>query len=271
MKKLHLVSEKTTAKVMVSIVDDFPSLPQPEDPVILSVPNQDLLEGIQSVAFAAETTTTKPELSSILILCEGSVITFVATDSFRLAEKNITPKNSLAPFSLLLPAKNALEIVRLLADKKEVTIGVSKDVISFSSEGYFITSRLVDGTYPDYKQIIPQQFSTLVFAESNEFQTAVKGATIFSDRFNKVTLSVVGDQMEVSSQNSEVGENATTIKITTEGDDIKQNFDYRFLSEAFTKIKTKNISIGFTGPARPIVVRPKNDTSYTYLLMPMNR
>jgi DNA polymerase-3 subunit beta len=216
----------------------------------------------------------KPELSSVYVYSDEDELFFVATDSFRLAEKKIKAKKSPEISSLLIPVKNISEITRVLdAVKGDVDVALSKNQISFKYPGVYLTSRVVDGVFPDYKQIIPKKHTTSVTLLKQDLMNALKIATIFSDKFNKLAISidVKEKKLKLTTKNADIGENTNMLDAVIEGESIEINFNYKYIVDCFHSVDSDSIVLEFNGLNRPLVIKGVNDSSFLYLVMPINK
>ena len=270
--EIKTTTTKTNIKTLPS--DDFPLIPEVADDKEFSIPVRDLIFGLKSVIYAAAVGSVKPELSSISITHDGDYLIFAATDSFRLAEKRIRIKK--IPFfkQILIPQKNASEITRIFDQiDNEVTIVIEENQAAFRSENIYLTSRVIDGVFPDYKQIIPKKFSSTAIVLKQDLISSLKTSFIFSDSFNQLTLNVLpkAKKFEIETKNNTVGENLNSVEATLEGEDININVNHRFFIDCFSSITTDSVSMEFSGQTKPIVVKGVGDTSFLYLVMPMNK
>ena len=149
----------------------------------------------------------------------------------------------------------------------------NKNQISFSSDNVYLTSRVIDGVFPDYRQIIPKTSSTNVVLLKQDLLNALKLSNIFSDKFNQVNLKLSPKEkvFELSSANNDIGENKTYLDAALTGESIELSFNYKYFLDCFQSISTDSLSIKFSGAGSPLVVSPLGDTSFIYLIMPMNR
>lgn len=269
---LHIQSTKYNTIIKTLPHADFPSVPVISAKNTFSIASADLVEGLSSVAFCAAQSSIKPELSSVYIYSNTDLV-FVATDSFRLAEKKIRIKKELPDFSVLIPSRNVPEIIRTLSDLKgDIEVSVADHQISFQQQGIYLTSRIIDGTFPDYRQIIPKGHTTRTVALVQDIQQALKSASIFSDRFQKLTISVVPLEKHVvfKTSNPDVGETTNAIDATIEGDSVEINFNFRYIADAFAPIEASSVEFILNG-VNKILIRGYNDPNYQYIVMPMNR
>jgi DNA polymerase-3 subunit beta len=254
--------------------EDFPTLPVVSGDEAFSMPADKFVDGIKSVWYSASASDMKPEIASICIYSEGENIIFVATDSFRLAEKKIFLKEKTSFHHVLIPQKNIIEILRVLDGVVgNVNINVSKNQISFSlqDKDIYITSRVVDGIFPDYRQIIPKEFTTESTVLKQDIMNALKVTNLFSDKFNRVDISVDVSckKFIIESKNSSIGENVTTIDATLSGKNISCGFNQKYIIDSFQSLKQDSIIFRFSGEGRPLVIRGVSDQSFMYLIMPL--
>jgi len=210
----------------------------------------------------------------VYIYSDNIQIYFVATDSFRLAEKKIPLKKKIPLPAILIPFKNAGEVVRVFeAQNEEVECHVGKNQISFITEDTHLTSRVVNGVFPDYKQIIPKESTTEVVVLKDDLVKTLRLTTLFSDKFNQVRLiaSPKKNDFEIVSKNSDTGEAKQSMKATMFGEESSIGFNHRYIVDGLQSIDVESVSLAFAGPQRPMVVRGASDPSFTYIVMPMNR
>lgn len=253
--------------------EDFPTLPLPESPKAkFELPGALLRSLVMSVVGYASTSTVRPELASVLIAGEGSSLKAVATDSFRLAEKKIALPSAVPAFTMLIPAKNALDIMQTLPDET-VEIRVDDHQCAFFWDKGVLTTRLVVANYPDYTQIIPKQFVSEATVLKKDFDAALKRTAIFSDTFQKVRLGFdPGNKgIALSAQNSDVGDASEMIPAAVSGDAVELSFNHRYLSAPIPTIAAESVTLSASGIGRAMVLRGSGDASFLYLVMPMNQ
>lgn len=253
--------------------DDFPSIPFPESPKDTMVVSGVTLKNLfSSIAACASPSTVRPELASIYLSIEGGVLTAVATDSFRLAEKKVPLSGSGLQGKFLIPAKNALDIAQALPDTN-VTVSFDEHQCALVSERGMLVSRLTNATYPDYKQIIPKESVTEAVVLRKDFETALKRTTIFSDTFQKVRLSFDPKKSSFSffARNADVGESAETLNARVEGSALDLSFNHRYLSAVLSLTSAESLSLKAAGIGRPLIIRGVGDNSLLYLVSPMNQ
>ncbi|MBX4189569.1 DNA polymerase III subunit beta [Candidatus Parcubacteria bacterium] len=270
-----IVNTSLTRTVMKTLpAEDFPVIPEIGEDSSFSMPAKDMVSGIKAVAYAAAVGSIKPELSSVCIIHENDVLVFVATDGFRLAEKRVKVKKAPNFERILIPQRNALEIARILDSvDDDVSVSIDENQIALRVGNIYLTSRVIEGLFPDYKQIIPKETVSKVVVLKQDLINSLKTALVFADNFNQLKLSVNPSkkQFEIESKNQDVGENVYTIPAALEGKEILLAVNHRYFTDCFTSVAADSLAISFAGEGRPVVVEGVGDKSFTYLVMPMNR
>lgn len=267
----------TTTQTMTVIkclpTDEFPTLPVVEGE-IFEIKSSVLQDGIRSVYFCAAVTEIKPEIASIFIYTEEGTIVFVATDSFRLAEKKIKVKHINDISKILIPYKNIADLLRVLDVMTDtVRVSYSRNQLSLSGNGVYFTSRLIDGAFPEYTRIIPKEENTKVVMMKQEMINTLRLSTIFADKFFQINFSAIPQEkkISISSKNSDVGSSLSTIDAVIEGVPIEVAFNLKYFLDVFQSLIGDSIVISFVNETKPIIVKSVQDTSFMYLLMPTNR
>ncbi len=270
-----VVISSSSARSTIKTVpyEDFPTLPIPD-----ATQSKCTLSGVifkslvSSVAGCASISTVRPELASILVTAEGGVLKAVATDSFRLAEKQIAIKGAIQPFSMLIPAKNAEALIGALPDG-DIDLIVDEHQCALVWKEGTLTTRLVSAQYPDYTQIIPKTTVSEATLLKKDFEGALRRVSIFSDAFQKVKLSfdIKEKQITLASQNNDIGESSEHIPGSLSGDAVEMSFNHRYLGAPLPLISADRITFSASGIGRPLIIKGTGDTSFLYLVMPMNQ
>lgn len=253
--------------------EEFPIIPKIQE--VGQIINKTLFAlGIKTASFAASQSSIKPELGSVCVLQKKEhTLTFVSTDSFRLMEKTVPQKGVVLEDSILIPQKNAMELARVCDVREgdpEFKVNENQCALLFP-DGVYITSRLTSGSFPDYEQIIPKEYSTHSTLLKNDLAHSFKKTNIFLNKFLQVTLHVTEKSVTVSANSGEVGTTTESVQAQTEGDDLTLSFNQRYVSEPLSHIADDSIVMHFAGLGRPLVIKGVNDSSLRYLVMPMNK
>src|SRR3989344_474428 len=270
---LLIRTKKSKIKLKGQTHEDFPTIPRVVG-TSFEIESKKLIDGIKSVYYSSSVSDIKPEISSVFIYTNEDNLVFVSTDSFRLSEKKIKIKGLPEIAGILIPFKNISEILRVFGESTSIIkVCFNKNQISFSSDDFYLTSRVIDGVFPDYRQIIPKTSGTNAIVLKQDLLNALKLSNIFSGKFNQVNLVIKPKEkiFELSSSNNDIGENKTYLDAAITGENVELGFNYKYFLDCFQSIITDSISIKFFGPSNPIVVSSVGDTSFLYLIMPMNR
>ena len=271
----NLVVSTNGSKTLIKCLpqEDFPTLPLVEGESF-EIKSSLLQEGIRSVYFCSATTDIKPEIASIFIYTDQDALVFVATDSFRLAEKKIKIKHVPEISKILIPYKSVGDILRVLDTFSDtVRVCFNRNQLSLSGGGIYFTTRLIDGSFPDYRMIVPKEEKSKVVVIKQELLSVLRLSTIFADKFFQVLFSIdsKGKKVLINSKNTDVGSSLSTIDAVIEGESIEVSFNLKYFLDVFQSITNDSISISCTEVNKPIVVRGVQDNSFLYLLMPTNR
>jgi DNA polymerase-3 subunit beta len=271
---IKLSTNKTSGVIKTLPHEDFPSIPRVSSGNSFSLNAADFVKGLKAVWYSSSVSSIKPELASVYVYCENEFVVFVATDSFRLAEKRVKIKKTKDFGQILIPYKNIPDIMRVLeAIPGEVAVELDKNQISFSYEGIYLISRVVDGVFPDYKQIIPKQSATEAIVLKQDLVNALKLSNIFSDKFHQVNVKVLpqAKKCEIRTKNNDIGENVSSIDAAVTGEDIDINFNYKYIIDCFQSVESDSVTLTLNGLHRPLIITPTSDQTFRYIVMPMNR
>lgn len=271
---LQIKTTNSKAVIKTHPSDDFPTIPKISDGSHFKLNSKKFIKGLKSVCFSSSVSSVKPELASVYVYTNEDDLIFVATDSFRLAEKKIKITKSCDFSNLLIPFKNTLEIIRIFEDiDVDIDVCLSKNQISFFYEDNYLVSRVIDGVFPDYKQIIPNEFKTEVIVLKQDLISTLKTSNIFSDKFNQINLKINPSKkiFDVTTKNSNIGEVTNNLQASLSGEDISVNFNYKYIMDSLSVIDSDSVSLLFSGLSKPLVIRGVSDKSFTYIVMPMNK
>ena len=269
------VSTKHTESIIKAFpVDDFPNIPKVSSDKPFTFNVTSLVKGFKSVMYSSSVSTIRPVLSSILISSDEDSVIFAATDSFRLAEKRIGTKKHKEFNQILIPFKNVGEIIRVIEDiNDEVQVFLNENQIAFSHNNVYITSRVIDGVFPDYKQIIPKETKTEVVVLKQDLISSLRISNIFADKFSQVIfhISPKDKNFKITTKNMEVGENINNLESVVKGEAITISFNHKYIIDCFQSIDADSVSLSFSDTNKPMVIRGVGDKGFLYLVMPMNK
>ncbi len=263
--------------------EEFPIIPQISEAEIVIIDSEIFCQGLNQVVNITSPSTTRPEISGVYLIFKENSIKMVATDSFRLGEKTvILDKNTKLrqEYSLILPQKAVKEIINIFGEKKEeLKIYLTPNQILFekvipelpSHPEIHLVSRLIEGEYPNYQEIIPEKYKTQIILKKEEFLNQIKTASIFSGKINEVKLKIdpKAQKITVFSQSPDLGEYNSFFSAKIKGKAMEVAFNHRFLLDGLLNIKSSQITFELSGEDGPGVLKPVGDKSYLYIVMPI--
>lgn len=268
---LEIESEnyQTTLKGLPS--EDFPLIPQVEDDAFAKIDSQELKDVLSETVWAAALNETQPEISGIFMAFEDDKLRVAATDRYRLAERTAVLKEpARGNKEVIIPARTVSELYKVLTvGQGDVEIYFSESQVLFKFDNTELISRLIDGQYPDYKQIIPKDFKSEAEMEREEFLHALKAASLFAPDSNNVTVQINTDGVTVTASSVAAGENTTKIKANVTGGENTAVFNYRYLLDCLNNLTEPLVRFKMINDASPASLVPVKRDNYTYIVMPI--
>lgn len=250
--------------------EDFPLIPQIEKNNSIFVPGQVLKKALDQVIFAASTNQTQPEIAGIM-LSIGKELKIVATDRYRLAEKKIALEKPLENESnVIMPQKTASELSRIIGNQAEgVEIVINQNQIYFSVGQAQVISRLIDGQYPDYQQIIPTEFKVNLQTEKKLLVSALKAGGIFSQAGSSVVFGYKDEKIQLSSESADLGKSQVEVPAEIKGEAGQLLLNFHYILDCLNVIDSEKINMKITDDNSPALILPQGDETYVYLVMPI--
>ncbi len=273
-------------KIKGQVATDFPLIPQIDKKNRYILGCQRLRQAIAQVVFAVSVSETRPEINGVLFNFTDSKLTLAATDSYRLAEKsiNLDKKSNSKSVQVIVPTRTLQELQRILGSFKdpaaiseieEIEVYLTENQILFVLGNIELISRLVEGQYPDYQQIIPQNSNTKAILNTSEFIAATKTTSLFTrSGIYDVSLEFLADKKEVvvSSVNNQLGENTSQISSEVTGDNNNIVVNYRYLLDGLQNINTDQVVVDVIDSSSPCVLHPSGKNGdYLYIIMPIKQ
>lgn len=273
MKKNNFVnikSGKAQFKIIGLPKEEFPQLPLFKDKDSITIEQATLKEMLNLTDFAISKDDTRYVLNGVLLIVKGEKVTIVATDGRRLAVVNKDlPKKTLVDRTVIIPMKTVQEVKRMLGEEGEIKIKFSDNQVLFSFDASFILSRLIEGEYPNYKKVIPEKSTKEVKVKREEFLSAARRASIFTDQDSMaIKLSIKKKKMTISKNTPYLGEAKEEIDVDYNGNsDLDIGFNPRYLIDVLKSLSDEEIIFEVNDANKPGVVRKGLD--YTYVVLPM--
>jgi len=262
--------------------DEFPIIPNIKKNEFISLKSSIFCQSLNQIVDIPLLSNSRPEISGIYFLFQKNAITMVSTDSFRLGEKKIIFKNEQKltnNYSLILPQKTAKEIINIFNTKdRDLNIYLSSNQIMFETlmtETNYpeiqVVSKLIEGEYPDYKEIIPLKYNTQIILNKDEFLNRLRISGLFTGKTNEVKIktNLNKNELEIFNQNKDIGEYNSKLPVKIIGENIEVCFNYKFLIDGISNIKSSEIILELNGDDGPAVLKPVGDDTYIYVVMPI--
>jgi len=271
----HIQSGKSEFHLIGSNSDEYPVLPNVKDAYRFSLPSDLMKSIIKETVFAVSQQETRPILTGVHWETDEEKLVCVATDSHRLARREIVPEMMPeSPFSVVIPGKSLQELNKILPDNSDlVEIVIADQQVLFKTRNVLFYSRLLEGNYPDTSRLIPSEYKTTVQVNGRKLLQAIDRASLLAreDRNNIVKFSADGsDLIEVSSNSPEIGKVEELIEaINVNGEDLKISFSAKYMMDALKAIDGQDIAIHFTGAMRPFILKSMDSDAILQLILPV--
>ncbi len=278
---LNIRGGTSTNDVKCIDAQEFPPLPVPDLKGAVQLNVADFKEMIQQVAFAASTDEARPVLMGVLVQVEKDKLTMAAADGFRLSVRKAVLGSSYGSFNAIIPARALNELARIAHDGEEtiaMVVPKGRGQVVFRVKDVELVSQLIDGTFPDYHQIIPRNYKSRTLVSTASLLKACKQAEIFAREGSNVARlnikSANGDmqpgEVEISATSEETGKNETIVEATVDGSGVLIAFNVKFLREVLEVVKSPNVALETGAANSPGVVRPVGDDNFLHVIMPMH-
>jgi DNA polymerase-3 subunit beta len=277
----HIDAGRFEADIRGMDAEDFPRIPSADEQPTAHIDSALLKEMIEQVAFAAAADDTRPVLTGVQCIFSDRDLTLAAADSFRLAIRTgQLREDASGDFSIIIPARTLAELGKILPDEPEdvaITVTPNRSQVVFQTNDLHVVSRLIEGAFPNVKQLVPTKFQTQVQVNTGEFLKATRVASFFSrDNSNMILLdftpSADGENpvMVVTGSAAEVGENHAELDASVEGEQLHVAFNSRYISDALGAISSQQVGLELTGPTSAAVIKPVDSNQYTHIVMPIH-
>jgi DNA polymerase-3 subunit beta len=248
--------------------EDFPRLPELDAVGTFSVDREALLETIARVSRSASRDESRPVLTGILVRFEPGKLTMAATDSYRLSVKE-TPLQGEAPeLEAIIPARALGELLRIAGSGDTVELGVHENQVIFGSGGVWLTTRRIDGQFPNYRQLLPESYEHELVAPRAELLDVVRRTSVMAQRNSPLRLRFAEGELTVSAQTQDVGESSESLPIGYTAEPLEIGFNAEFLRDGLESVETDEVRVRLISSLRPAVLQSPAD-DFTYLIMPI--
>jgi DNA polymerase III subunit beta len=264
---VEVVSGTATYRIHTYNAEDFPRLPEPTGEMA-SIDAEALLATATKVSRAASRDESRPVLTGILVRFEGENLIMAATDSYRLAVKETSMSTPGPELDAIVPARALLELARVSQGASELQLGVQENQVVFATDGVLLTTRRIEGQFPNYRQLLPETFEHELALPREELLDVVRRVAVMAQRNAPLRLHLAEGELTVSAQTQDVGEARESMPAPFAGDELDIGFNPEFLRDGIESAEGDELRVKLISPLRPAVLEGAAD-DFSYLIMPI--
>jgi len=265
---VHVTSGSASYTLHTYNPEDFPRLPDVISVQTFAVERESLLETIHRVARAASRDESRPVLTGVLVSFGGGKLTMAATDSYRLAVKETDIAGATPELEAIVPGRALTELARIASSGETIDVGVHENQVVFGTDGVWLTTRRIDGQFPNYRQLLPEQFEHVLTLPRTELLEVVRRASVMIQRATPLQLRFAEGEVTVIARTHEVGESKESMPAPYSGEVLEIGFNADFLRDGLESVDGDDIRLKLISPLRPAVLQGEGD-EFTYLVMPI--
>jgi DNA polymerase-3 subunit beta len=248
--------------------DDFPRLPETEGVELHDIDRSTLLETVARVSRSASRDESRPVLTGVLVRFEPGKLVMAATDSYRLSVKETEVEESLPELEAIVPARALGELARIAPEGEEITLGLHENQVVFGTGSAWLTTRRIDGQFPNYKQLVPETFEHEVSLPREELLDVVRRVSVMAQRNSPLRLRFAEGELTVSAQTQDVGEARESLPAAFGAETMEIGFNAEFLRDGIESVAGDQVRLKLISPLRPAVLQGESD-DFLYLIMPI--
>jgi len=266
---VHLGSGAASYTLHTYNAEDFPRLPELTEAETFTVDREALLETIGRVARAASRDEARPVLTGVLVQFTGDKLVMAATDSYRLAVKETALDAAAPELEAIVPSRALQELARIPGDGDEIAVGVQENQVLFSTGGVWLTTRRIDGQFPNYRQLLPESVEHELRLSSPELTDVVRRISLLAQKNAPLRLSFSEGTLTVSAQTPDVGEASEAIPVPFHGEPCEIGFNPEFLRDGLESIESDELLLKLISPLRPGLIESPDTGDFVYLILPI--
>jgi DNA polymerase-3 subunit beta len=263
----HISSGNYSSKLNVFAAEDFPRLPS-VDLAPHTIATSSLLETVDRVARSASKDESRPVLTGIQVRFEGKRLLMAATDSYRLSFKETELEQAGPDLEAIIPARALTELARIASGTETVELGVNENTVVFGTGDTWLTTRRIDGQFPDVSRLLPESFEVEVDLPRSEFGDVVRRAAVMALRNAPLRLRFAEGELTISAQSQDVGETRESLPAAYTGEPLEIGFNAEFLADGIDSVRGDTVRLKLINPLRPGLITSADD-SFWYLIMPI--
>jgi DNA polymerase III subunit beta len=265
---IEIVSGAAVYRIHTYNAEDFPRLPDPAGTTMVAIDAEAVLETATKVSRAASRDESRPVLTGILVRFEGENLVIAATDSYRLAVKETSMSGSGPELDAIVPARALMELSRVAQGASDLQLGLQENQVLFASDGILLTTRRIEGQFPNYHQLLPESFESEVTLPRDELLEVVRRVSVMAQRNAPLRLRFAEGELTVSAQTQDVGEAHETMPAAFSGEALDIGFNPEFLRDGIESVDGDELRLKLISPLRPAVLQGTGD-DFSYLIMPI--
>jgi DNA polymerase III subunit beta len=265
---VEIVGGAAVYRIHTYNAEDFPRLPDPTGTAMIPIDAEALLETAAKVSRAASRDESRPVLTGILVRFEGESLVMAATDSYRLAVKETSMSEPGPELDAIVPARALVELSRVAQGAAELQLGLQENQVLFGSDGVLLTTRRIEGQFPNYRQLLPETFESEVTLPRDELLEVVRRVSVMAQRNAPLRLRFAEGELTVSAQTQDVGEGHETMPAPFSGEPIDIGFNPEFLRDGIESVEGDELRLKLISPLRPAVLQGAGE-DFSYLIMPI--
>lgn len=270
---LKLKSDRYEANINGISAEEFPTIPLLPKELFCSIKKEDFINAIKKVIIAPANDETRPVLAGIYFKFEGKELTLASTDSYRLCEKKVELEKSVEEKKFIVPARTMSEVLRLVSgaeDAKDVSISSTDNQVQFKIGETEVVSRLIEGAFPNYSQIVPTDSKVKVSAKYADFSSAIKMTALFArNSANNIRIKVSKEELSISTMASETGDAKSKVPAEVSGGELEIAFNVKYISDVLPVIQSDKILLEFNDSSTAGLIKSDQDPNFIYIIMPL--
>jgi DNA polymerase III subunit beta len=269
---VELRSGAATFHIRTLRAEDFPPFPELGEGAAVDVPGREFVATVNRVARSASRDETRPILTGILVSAAGSELRMVATDSYRLSVKETRLETPLeGDFQANVPARALQELARVAqqADAERLTVSVRDNQVLFRVDGVVLSSRLIDGQFPNYRQLLPESYEHELRLDAAEITDVVRRISLLAQKNAPLRMAFAEGELTVSAQTPDVGEARETLPVPFKGEPLEIGFNPDFLRDGLESVEAEQLVLKLISPVRPGLIEAGDESGFLYLIMPI--
>src|SRR3982751_3149873 len=265
---VRITSGPSSSSLHTYAAEDFPRLPDLDTVGTFTVARESLLETVSRVARSASRDESRPVLTGILVRFEAGKIVMAATDSYRMSVKETALAGDAPELEAIIPARALAELGRVAQSGETIELGVHENQVVFAADDVWLTTRRIDGQFPNYKQLLPETFEHELTLPRNELLDVVRRVGVMVQRTSPIQLRFAEGELTVFARTQDVGEAKESVPVQFSGDAMEIGFNAEFLREGIESMTADDLRMKLISPLRPAVLQGGEDDP-TYLIMPI--